>query len=91
MVASITPDMSVDMTLPDKTWKVKIPVRVFLFSGFKRSAKRSESKAENASSLGANTVNGPLPLRVWTSSAAVTALTNVLKDPAATAVSTISG
>ena len=83
--------MSDDITFPARTWKVKIPVNLFLFSDFNRSANKLGSKAENASSDGANTVNGPLLLRVSTKSAAVTAFTNVLKEPAATAVSTISG
>ena len=39
-----------------------------------------------ASSVGANAVNGPGPFRVATSSAAVTAAANVLKEPAAMAV-----
>ena len=44
----------------------------------------------NASSLGANTVNGPGPLRVSIKPAAVNAVASVLKLPAATAVSTMS-
>ena len=44
----------------------------------------------NASSVGAKTVNGPAPLRVSTRPAAFTAVTSVLNDPAATAVSTMS-
>ena len=44
----------------------------------------------NASSVGANTVNGPAPFNVSTSPAALTAATSVLKSPAETAVSTIS-
>jgi len=43
----------------------------------------------NASSVGAKTVNGPGPLRVFTRSAALTAATSVLNEPAAIAVSTI--
>ena len=43
----------------------------------------------NASSLGAKTVRGPGPDNVSTQSAALTALTNVLNDPAAIAVSTM--
>ena len=46
--------------------------------------------AANASSVGAKTVNGPSPLSTSTKSAAFTAATNVVKDHAATAVSTIS-
>jgi hypothetical protein len=44
----------------------------------------------NASSVGAKTVNGPLPFSVSTKPAAVTAAANVLKLPAETAVSTMS-
>jgi hypothetical protein len=44
----------------------------------------------NASSVGANTVKGPGPLRVSTRPAALTAVTSVLNELAATAVSTIS-
>lgn len=43
----------------------------------------------NAASVGAKTVNGPLPLSVSARPAACTAATRVLKSPAATAVSTI--
>ena len=42
-----------------------------------------------ASSVGANTENGPGPDRVSARPAAVTAATRVLKDPALTAVSTM--
>eukprot|EP00913_Durusdinium_trenchii_P028291 g26519.t1 len=44
----------------------------------------------NAASVGANTVNGPLPFSVFTRSAAFTAVTSVLNEPAETAVSTMS-
>ena len=43
-----------------------------------------------ASSVGANTVNGPGPFRVSTRSAACSALASAWNDPAATAVSTMS-
>ena len=43
-----------------------------------------------ASSVGAKTVKGPAPLRVSTKPAAVTAATRVVKEPAETAVSTMS-
>src|SRR5829696_8436472 len=46
--------------------------------------------AANASSVGANTVNGPSPRSVCSSPAAFTAVTSVVKSPAATAVSTMS-
>src|SRR5262249_28115374 len=44
----------------------------------------------NASSVGANTVSGPFPFSVSTNPAACTAATNVLKDPAEAAISTMS-
>ena len=44
----------------------------------------------NAASVGAKTVNGPLPLRVSTRPAAVRAFARVLNWPAPTAVSTMS-
>ena len=43
----------------------------------------------NAASVGAKTVNGPLPLRVVTRSARPSSDASVLKLPAATAVSTM--
>jgi hypothetical protein len=45
---------------------------------------------EKARSSGARIVNGPGPFRVSTNPAAFIAATNVLKPPAATAISTIS-
>lgn len=45
---------------------------------------------EKASSVGAKTVKGPGPLRVSIKPAAVKAVASVLKEPASTAVSTIS-
>jgi hypothetical protein len=44
----------------------------------------------NASSVGANTVNGPAPFSAGTRPAAVSAAARVLNDPAPTAVSTMS-
>ena len=49
-----------------------------------------EAIAANAASVGANTVNGPLPLSVSTRPAACRAVARVLNEPAATAVSTMS-
>ena len=46
--------------------------------------------AAKASSVGANTVNGPSPRSVSSSPAACTADTSVVKLPASTAVSTMS-
>src|SRR4029078_8039051 len=46
--------------------------------------------ARNASSVGANTVKGPLPWSVSTRPAAVAAVRRVLNDPAAVGVPTMS-
>ena len=48
----------------------------------------ADSAAANASSVGANTVNGPGPLKVSTNPAACTAATKVGKAPDPTATST---
>jgi len=61
-----------------------------LFSGFNKDSIVPAGNLAKASSVGANTVNGPSPFNVSTKSAAFTAATNVLNDPAATAVSTMS-
>ena len=61
-----------------------------LFSGNNKVAIVPSGNAANASSVGANTVNGPSPFKVSTRPAACTAATNVVKDPAPTAVSTMS-
>ena len=50
---------------------------------------RASSAAANASSVGANTVNGPSPESVSTRPASVTAATRVVKLPAPTATSTM--
>ena len=50
---------------------------------------RASSAAANASSVGANTVNGPAPESVSTRPASVTAATRVVKLPAPTATSTM--
>ena len=61
-----------------------------LFSGLSNDSTVPFGNLAKASSVGANTVNGPLPFKVSTKPAALTAATRVLKLPAATAVSTIS-
>src|SRR3954471_16161356 len=61
-----------------------------LFSGLSRSSSVPAGSLANAASVGANTVNGPLPFKVSTSPAAFSAAARVLNDPAATAVSTMS-
>ena len=52
----------------------------FTFSGFNKSPKVPASILENASLLGANTVNGPSPLSAPTKSAAFKAVTRVEKS-----------
>src|SRR5579864_2721144 len=61
-----------------------------LFSGFRSDSSVPGGSLAKASSVGANTVNGPGPFNVSTNPAAFTAATNVVKLPAETAVSTIS-
>src|SRR4051794_38816784 len=61
-----------------------------LFSGLSRDSMVPAGSLAKASSVGASTVNGPVPFRVLTRSAAWTAATRVLNLPAPTAVSTRS-
>ena len=61
-----------------------------LFSGLSSISRVPAGSFANASSVGAKTVNGPLPLSVPIRSAAASAFARVLNDPAATAVSTMS-
>jgi hypothetical protein len=61
-----------------------------LFSGFNKSAIVPSGNLAKASSVGAKTVKGPSLFNVVTKSAAPRAAAKVLKDPAATAVSTMS-
>ncbi len=72
------------------TWYVKIADNFSLFSGLTKSATVPGGNLANAVSVGANTVNGPLPLNVVTRSAAVNAATRVLKLPSLIAVWTMS-
>merc|ERR1711953_1258843 len=59
------------------------------FSGFNKSSNVSAGILAKASLFGANTVNGPSPLKVSTSPAAFTAATRVESSGEATAASTI--
>lgn len=61
-----------------------------LFSGFNKSSTVPLGSLAKASSVGANTVKGPGPFNVSTKPAAPRAAAKVEKDPAATAVSTMS-
>src|SRR5208283_437814 len=77
-------------SVPGTTWYVKMATSFSLFSGFSRSSTVLGGNFANASSVGAKTVKGPLPLRVSTRPAAWSAAARVLNEPAATAVSTMS-
>ena len=61
-----------------------------LFSGLRRFSTVPSGSFAKASSVGAKTVRGPLPLRASTRPPALRAAVSVLKEPAATAVSTRS-
>ena len=63
--------------------------RAFTLSGSNKLPRVSGSILENASLFGANTVNGPSPLRAPTKSAAFKAVTSVEKSLLGTATSTI--
>ena len=75
------------MTLPFTAWAVRIAVSFSL--SFNTAARVSLSILAKASFVGANTVNGPSPLRVSARPAALIAVTRVLKSLLAIAVSTI--
>ena len=60
------------------------------FSGLSKPSTVPAGSLAKASSVGAKTVKGPALLRVSTSAAAWTAVTNVVKRPSAIAVSTMS-
>ena len=74
-VAVIPSVKSEDITLPGTTWYVKMSASVAISSTV-LNADKSTPAAANASSVGANTVNGPAPLSVDTSSACATAATS---------------
>src|SRR6478609_1938307 len=74
---------------PATTWYVKISVSAALLSPA-RTPGLAVSKAANAASVGANTVNGPGPFRTSIKPALVNAAASFVKLPAATAVSTMS-
>jgi len=88
--ACIPFERSVLLTCPLTTWYVRIPERSSLASSSSFVAFKLFSAAAKALSVGAKTVNGPVPLRVVTNSAFVRAAAKTVKFPAAIAVSTIS-
>ncbi len=59
----------------------------FLFSGFIRLSSLPSGSFEKAASVGAKTVNGPVPRRVSVKPACFMALLKMLKDAFAAAVS----
>jgi len=91
-VSAVIPlDKSLLRTFPLTTWYFRILVSSALLA---RSASavvfKAARAAANASSVGAKTVNGPVPFNVLTKSAAVRACANTVNFPAAIAVSTMS-
>ena len=84
---------SIDMTseaitFPAITWYVRIAVSLGM--SFNRLSTVPAGSLEKASSVGAKTVNGPVPLSVATRFVAVSAAARVVKVPAAPAVSMMS-
>ena len=65
-------------TFPGTTWYVRIFTSVALFSGFNSVSTVPAGSFAKASLVGANTVNGPLPLSVSTSPPALIATTSVV-------------
>jgi len=90
VLALVSFTTSAAFTLPGTTWYVRMLASLALFSGFSSESSVPAGSFANAASVGANTVNGPGPLRVSTRPAACSAVARVLKSPAATAVSTMS-
>src|SRR6185312_16187402 len=88
LTCSDLPATSAAFTRPGTTWYFKMVASLALF--LSSDSTVPGGSLAKAASLGANTVYGPLPFSVLTRPAAFTAVTSVLKDPAATAVSTIS-
>ena len=93
-VGTLAPSMVTTVlaiTLPETTWYVRMPVSLALFSGLMSSSTVPAGSLAKASSVGAKTVNGPGDFMVSTRPAAPSAAARVLKVPAPTAVSTMSG
>ena len=87
VLADVNFTTSLARTLPATTWYVRTATSFSLFSGSNRLSTVPAGNLANASSVGAKTVNGPLPFRVSTRPAGVNAAASVLNEPAATAVS----
>ena len=93
-VGTLAPSMVTTVlaiTLPDTTWYVRMSVSFALFSGLMSSSTVPAGSLAKAASVGAKTVNGPALFMVSTRPAAPSAAARVLKAPALTAVSTMSG
>jgi hypothetical protein len=69
--------------------KVRIETSLALFAGLKRLSTGALGSLAKASSVGANTVNGPALCSVSASPAALMAATNVLNCPAPAAIWTM--
>lgn len=78
-----------EATLPATTWYVRMSLSFPLFSGLRSISSVPLGSFLNASSEGANTVNGPSPFSASTSPAAFNAATSVGNCFELTAVSTI--
>ena len=80
---------SAAMTLAATTWYARIAASFSLFSGLRRVSTVPFGSFANAALVGANTVNGPSPLKVSTRPAAVTAATSVEKSSLPAAMPTM--
>ena len=75
---------------PLMTWYLRMRASCAMFAGFNKSVTVPAGSLANAASVGAKTVNGPLPFKAVAKLAAESAATSVLKPPLAMAVSTMS-
>merc|ERR1719424_2344046 len=66
-------------TSAETTWYFKTCTRALMFAGLRSSARTPFGKLSKAASVGAKTVNGPLPDRTVARLAFVTAATRVLR------------
>src|SRR3954470_22957632 len=87
-VADVIPTTLSAVTEPETTWYR----RIFLSAAgsLSRPSSVPAGSAAKAASVGAKTVNGPVPWGVSTRPAALTAASSVLNEPASVAVSTMS-
>ena len=85
--AESKPTTSAAITFPLTTWYKRISFNAGMSAS--NESKVPSGSLPNASSVGANTVNGPSPDSTPSNSAACKAVTNVVKRPSSTAISTI--